>query len=330
MWRHDVAAVSSGEERAYVTVNKLRKKFRKDPAAADSVYTEWVAAKRSDIEVDFVLGADGHNSAVRRALAVDFPEVGPAQYYAIFEFKSNEFPSAETRIVLGERTTDVLWPLPDGYWRWSFQLPDYSDTEAEQLKDRLLSAGFGHFPTKRVKDRVPATVEWGVPPALTQEHLEELIAERAPWFTGSIANLSWRTIVRFEKRLASRFGEGRIWLAGDSAHLALPVGVQSMNLGLLEANDLAGVFARIIAGEAPAVELEGYNQRWTATWRQLHGLQGGLRATSGTDPWIRDRADRLMACLPAHGAALEQLAAQLGLEVSDDGGVGQVVPAVGS
>lgn len=327
MWRHEVPAVSYKKGSALATVNKLKEKFRENAKAQDVVHTEWVVSKRRNIQADFVLGTDGHDSQVRRALAFDFPELGPAQYYAVFEFKSNEAPANETRIVFGERTTDILWPLPDGYCRWSFQLPDYSDTEAEQLKDRLLSAGFGHFPTKRLKQRVPASVEWGTPPALDKEHLERLIAERAPWFTGSIDTLSWRTIVRFEKRLASRFGDGRVWLAGDAAHLALPAGVQSMNMGLLEASELAESFSRILAGKGTLAELEDYNQRWTATWRQLQGLERGLRATSRTDPWIRDRADRLMACLPAHGAALEDLAAQLGLEVTNETGVRTSVSA---
>jgi len=317
MWRHEVPTVSDEDGRTVATVNELKKKFRRDYEAQDAVHTEWEVSKTSNIEADFVLGADGHNSQVRRGLGFDFPEVGPAQYYAVFEFKSDEAATNETRIVLGERTTDVLWPLPGGDCRWSFQLPDYSDTEAEQLKDRLLLGGFGHFPTKRLKSRAPAAVGWGAGPALDKQHLERLIAERAPWFTGSIDALSWRTIVRFEKRLVSRFGDGRIWLAGDAAHLAPPAAVQSMNMGLLEANELAGAFSRILAGEGSQAELEDYNNRWTATWRQLHGLEGGLRATSQTDPWIRDRADRLMACLPAHGTTLAHLAAQLGLEVTE-------------
>ena len=69
--------------------------------------------------------------------------------------------------------------------------PDYSDTEAEQLKDRLLYSGFGHFPTKRLKDRVPAAVGvGGAPQALDWGFSEGLIAERAPWFTGSIEIVS--------------------------------------------------------------------------------------------------------------------------------------------
>ena len=312
LWRHEVAGVNTNSDHVSATVSKLKKKFTKD---FDIVRTEWMGSRTNSVDADFVLGADGHNSQIRRALAFDFPEVAPAQYYAVFEFKSDAPGNDETRIVLGERTTDVLWPLPDGDYRWSFQLPDYSDTEAEQLKDRLLSAGFGHFPTKRLKDRVPAVIDLGVPPALDKEHLEALIADRAPWFTGSIDALSWRTIVRFERRLASRFGEGRVWLAGDSAHLALPAGIQSMNLGLLEANELAHTFARLLSGEGSSSELTDYNDRWTEVWRRVHGLEGGLRPTAQTDPWIKDRADRLLACLPAHGQALAQLAEQLGLEI---------------
>lgn len=313
LWRHEVSSVSHHNGGILATVKKFKQKVSNDPAAGD-VHAEWTISKTSNISAAFALGADGHNSQVRRALAFEFPEVGPAQYYAVFEFKSDQVLD-EARIVLGDRTTDVLWPLPDGYCRWNFQLPDYSDTEAEQFKDRMLSAGFGHYPTKRLKDRVPAAVEWGVPPALDKEHLESLIAERAPWFSGSIDQLSWRTIIRFENRLSSRFGEGRIWLAGDSAHLTAPAGVQSMNLGLLEANELSGAFARILSGQAASDELTGYNRRWTATWRQLHGLDGSVCVTSQTDPWIRARADRVVSCLPGHGAVLQHLAAQLGLEV---------------
>lgn len=315
LWKHEVPDVSFEDSHVFATVHKLRKKFEKGLAA--EAMDEWVRSRRSFIEADFAVGADGHNSQVRRALGLEFPEVGPAQYYAVFEFQSHEPASHEARVVLGERTTDVLWPLPDGYYRWSFQLPDYSDTEAEQLKDRLLSAGFGHFPTKRLKDRVPASVEWGVPPALDRQYLEGLIRDRAPWFTGSIDGLSWRTIVRFEKRLASRFGAGRIWLAGDSAHLALPAGVQSMNTGLQEVSELAASFSRILAGESDTTELESYNERWTAEWRRLQGLERTLQGKPGADAWIASRADRIISCLPGHGTGLAQLAEQLGLRAGD-------------
>lgn len=312
LWRHELTTAASTDGRASARINKLEKDTRGYAVA----HSEWAIAKTLDFDVAFVLGADGHDSQVRRAVGIDFPEIGPAQYYAVFEFKSDVDLANEMRIVLGERTTDVLWPLPDGHCRWSFELPDYADTEAEQLKDRLLAGGFGHFPTKRLKDRVPAAVEWGNTPALDEQHLRALLAERAPWFEASVGRLNWRTIVRFERRLASAFGSGRIWLAGDAAHVTLPAGVQSMNLGLVEASELVEIFTRILAGQGSEAELQDYNARWSSTWRLLHGLERGLCPKPRTDPWIRARAERLMRCLPAHGAALAQLADQLDLEVA--------------
>ena len=39
--------------------------------------------------------------------------------------------------MLGEHTTDVLWPLPDKHCRWSFQLLDATAPEATRTKNRL-------------------------------------------------------------------------------------------------------------------------------------------------------------------------------------------------
>lgn len=309
-WRHEVAALGNEPDHAVATVHKLAQASRGYLAAQ----SDWFVGKSRNLEPQFVLGADGHESRVRNSAALDFPEVAPAQYYAVFEFRSDVDLANEVRVVLGERTTDVLWPLPDGYCRWSFQLPDFSDTEAEQLKDRLAAEGFGHFPTKRLKDRVPAAVEWGNPPMMDETHLRALIAERAPWFQGKIGTLNWRTIVRFERRLASRFGLGRLWLAGDAAHLASPIGVQSMNLGLQEASELADCFAQVLDRKGSTALLEQYNERWTDTWRQLQGMSGGFSITRDTDPWIRERLDRLASCFPAGGKTASALAAQLGLE----------------
>jgi len=298
LWNHEVSSVGNEGDSAVAMIgNRLKDESR-------------------DLDIAFVIGTDGHHSTVRQSLGIEFPEVAPAQYYAVFEFQSDIDLANEMRIVFGERTTDVLWPLPGGFRRWSFELPDYSDTEAEQLKDRLLAAGFGHFPTKRLKDRMTDPVDSGDTTALDKEHLAALIAERTPWFKGSVEVLSWRTIVRFERRLSSAFGHGRIWLAGDSAHVTASAGVQSMNLGFLEANELANHFTEILQGRSSLDVLGNYNERWSATWRQLQGLERGFSATPQADPWIRRYADRLITCLPAHGHALESLAGQLKLDIA--------------
>ena len=66
----------------------------------------------------------------------------------------------EMRLVFDEGGMSVLWPLPNGYCRWSFELPDYHDADAEMIKDRLFTAGellrqnqLTPDPAARIEDR---------------------------------------------------------------------------------------------------------------------------------------------------------------------------------
>jgi len=302
-WRHEVAELTPGAESVGVRLNKLEKESRGYIVA----HNEWVVGKTTELEVPYVIGADGYNSRVRRTLGADFPEVGPAQYFAVFEFQTKANLGHEMRIVLDDGATSVLWPLPNGYCRWSFELPDYHDAGVEMMKDRLFSAGLGYFPTERPKER-EAPSESSHPAVLSETSLHNLLAERAPWFLATIDHITWRTIVRFERRLTSSYGAGRLWLAGDAAHTTGPAGIQSMNVGMLEAEELAAA----LAGGSRA-SLEAYNGHWTQVWRQLHGMETPLRSDPTTDPWIAQNAAALTACLPAHGPDLAALAAQLNL-----------------
>ena len=80
---------------------------------------------------------------------------------------------------------------------------------------------------------------------LEEARVRELLRQRAPWFAVGARELGWSVEVRFERRLAASFGRGRVWLAGDAAHLTGPLGMQSMNAGLDEASDLAARLVRV-------------------------------------------------------------------------------------
>jgi len=307
-WRHEVSSLEDHSDHVAATIQRYEQESRGYVIA----HNEWVVAASSDAQFPLVIGADGYKSRVRRATKIDFPEVGPAEYFAVFEFKSNFDLQNEMRVAFHNGTTSVLWPLPNGYCRWSFQMPDYSDPDIERIKEFYQESGLGHLPSKRPKDR-RISQETSYPEVLDAAHLRVFVAKRAPWFVGSIDDLIWRTVVRFEKRLANAYGQGRMWLAGDSAHLTGPVGVQSMNVGLHEIHDLAGRVARFLRNQASTTSLESYSSRWLAEWRMLHGLDGGLKTHADTDPWVAQRADRLLSCLPAHGVELGKLAGQLKL-----------------
>lgn len=292
-WSHQAANLEQGPDGCKVGLEKLSK----DSVGYTVQHTEWVVSKRKQLEVPFVIGADGHFSAVRRSLELEFPTVGDAGEFAVFEFQTDAELGDEMRLSLDPDTTNVCWPLPGNWCRFSFQKsaedPDWDTRE---------------------KDRDTVQIGGGLFPSLSEERLHALLRERAPWFDGKVGGIRWRMLVRFERRLAQSFGKGRVWLLGDAAHLTGPVGIQSMNVGFLEGLELADAIAAALQGRGSSAAFERYEQRWTAAWRRLLDVEPGLSAQPQTEPWIAGRIDRLLPCIPAFGADFARLAAQLGLQ----------------
>jgi len=307
-WRSELSDLRPVEGGLELTLSRFEKESRGYAVA----HTEWVVAGRERVETGFVIGADGHNSKVRRSAGLEFPEVAPAQYAAVFEFEC-DMEWTDGRIVFGERTTDMCWPLGGGRGRWSFQLPDYQDVAAEALQAGLQAGGFGYFPFERPKEREEGG---GVAAALPATRLPELLAERAPWFQHRIGQVQWRTLVRFERRLAAPFVKGRVLLAGDAAHVTAPMGMQSMNLGLQEGYAYAELLGRVLQGEQRSEALAAVGAGWRAEWLRLLGVERRLEAGTGADAWLAGYKDRVVACLPGYGAKLEQMAGELGMAFS--------------
>jgi len=101
-----------------------------------------------------------------------------------------------------------------------------------------------------------------------------------------------------------------------------PVGIQSMNIGMREAIDLASTMADLLKGTAPREPLNEYNAKQLAEWRLHLGSCGSLKTDGKTDPWVSGIADRLLPCLTASGDDLARLVAQLHLEMPQSNQVG--------
>jgi 2-polyprenyl-6-methoxyphenol hydroxylase-like FAD-dependent oxidoreductase len=295
LWSHGVHQVRPGADQVSVTLDK----YSVDTLGYSVQHTAWVVSKTRELEFPFVIGADGIRSTVRNRLAIGFPEVATAADFAVFEFKTDADLGDEMRLVFTADSTNVCWPLPDGYCRWSFQIPRDPGLTDPREKER-------HF----------GIVGGGKYPVLDEQHLHDFLAQRAPWFKGSVEAVRWQMEVRFENRLAESFGEGRVWLAGDAGHATGPGGVQSMNVGLREAHDLAGIVAGVLGGEASLEAFGQYQHARREEWTRLLEFDQGLLATRSTDPWVAGIRKRLLPCIPASGEDLEQLAAQVGLEAA--------------
>ena len=192
---------------------------------------EWVVVKKFRTKSSFVVGADGYHSVIRDRLGIELESVGRPNVFSVFEFDSPTEPDDEVRVVFDDYSTSVLWPMKDGRCRWSFQVQDVSQ----------------HEPSR--------------------DYLNARIRERAPWFPEVTGTIHWTSAVVFAQRLASSFGRGRVWLAGDAAHLTSPVGVQSMNGGLAEGRALADSISAVLKDEAPLDALEEYSRTHHDRWR---------------------------------------------------------------
>jgi 2-polyprenyl-6-methoxyphenol hydroxylase-like FAD-dependent oxidoreductase len=292
-WSHRLAGLEPHDDGVVATVERLEK----ESGGYGVAHTEWAVAATQSFRSGFVIGADGHRSLVRRALGTPLDEVAPSQVFAIVECTA---PSTgdEERLVLREDSVNALWPLPEGRARWSLEVKAPDVSAADRYKGRLTTMlGERFFPH------------------LDESRTRALLAERASWFASRAGEIGWSIEVCFERRLAASFGRGRVWLAGDAAHLTGPAGMQSMNAGLGEAHQLATTIARIRRGHAGLEELEAYGRERLADWGFLLGLRGGLRPNAGASDFVAQNAARLLPCLPATTADLPPLAAQLGLDV---------------
>lgn len=70
---------------------------------------------------------------------------------------------------------------------------------------------------------------------------------------------TWLARYRTSHRMASRYQIGRTFLAGDAAHIHVPIGGQGMNTGLQDAFNLGWKLGYVIRGSAPVKLLESYH-----------------------------------------------------------------------
>lgn len=291
LWHHRLSAMRAEPDRVLAEVDQLV-----GTATGSAVPRwHWVVGRTLEVSARFVVGADGHHSLVRQLMDIRHDHWAPAELYVAYEFTAAKALPDELAVVLTDHTKSALWPLPGGRCRWSFQLTELDDLE---------------FPDK---DRQPFWSESPPVAQQTRERLQQRLRARAPWFPAEIPELDWAADIQFQNRLVRQYGRGRCWLVGDAAHQTAPGGIQSMNVGLLEAEDLAGRLARILRSEGGMELLAEYDQNHRATWLRLLGARGALTATDTTPPWVKNHCGQMLSSLPASGPDLPLLLRQLGL-----------------
>ncbi|GAB1817580.1 rifampin monooxygenase [Herbidospora sp. RD11066] len=176
----------------------------------------------------YLVGCDGGRSTVRKLLGVGFPGEASRVDTLLGEMQLTA-PAETVAAVMAEvRKTELRFgagPQGDGFYRVIVPAAGVAD------------------------DR-------GVPPTI-EEFRRQLVATAGTDFGA----YSPRWLSRFgdATRQAERYRVGRVFLAGDAAHIHPPTGGQGLNLGIQDAFNLGWKLAAELAGWAPADLLDTYH-----------------------------------------------------------------------
>src|SRR6185437_8225918 len=114
------------------------------------------------------------------------------------------------------------------------------------------------FPMSATRRRVVATVKQAEGDAPSLDMVRRVLAERAP--AGIEArNLNWSSYFHIHHRHAAKLRVGRIFIAGDAAHIHSPFGGQGMNTGLHDVWNLVWKLDLFLRDHGTEQLLESYS-----------------------------------------------------------------------
>jgi len=95
---------------------------------------------------------------------------------------------------------------------------------------------------------------------VTLDLVRRLMAERTGDRVTRASNPTWLSEFRISCRMVDRFSNGRVFLAGDAAHVHSPTGGQGITTGVQDAYNLAWKLEMVLRGAAPASLLNTYTE----------------------------------------------------------------------
>jgi 3-(3-hydroxy-phenyl)propionate hydroxylase len=175
------------------------------------------------IDADYVVGTDGGRSTVRGLIGVTLEGKTDAARWLVVDLRDDPIYAPYSGVYTHVDRPHMSIDLPYDYRRFEFRIP----------------------PDDRDEDVVQP------------ERLERLL--RPFYKEGAILDRIVRARVYVHhSRIADRFRVGRVFLAGDAAHLQPPFFGQGMNSGLRDATNLAWKIAAVLTGRAAPALLETY------------------------------------------------------------------------
>ena len=174
------------------------------------------------VRTDWLVACDGGRSTVREALGIAMSGSTYAEKWCIVDLAGRTSPFRHTRTYCDPRRPAIRLPGPQGSVRYEFMLHPGESSDS----------------------------------VLEEKQLRSWIREREPSDAG--LTIRRKVVYTFHARVADRWREGRVLLAGDAAHLTPPFAGQGMNSGVRDAANLAWKLAAVVKGEAHGRLIDTY------------------------------------------------------------------------
>ncbi|MEU9476330.1 FAD-dependent monooxygenase [Streptomyces sp. NPDC048191] len=108
--------------------------------------------------------------------------------------------------------------------------------------------------------QLAARLPEGTEPDLSLAGVRRLVATYTPLDAADVTELRWASDFRPRAALADRFRVGRVFLAGDAAHVHSPAGGQGLNTSVQDAYNLGWKLGAVLGADAPDELLDTYEE----------------------------------------------------------------------
>jgi 2-polyprenyl-6-methoxyphenol hydroxylase-like FAD-dependent oxidoreductase len=182
-------------------------------------------ADGTSIRTTYVVGCDGAHSTVRQLVGIEFTGKQYETHILLADVKLTRATEDTLTGVTNEKGVVLMIPFGDGWFRaiaW----------------DRLREQA----PLKE-----PVTIDE------IRDSFHRIAGEDY-----GMTDMRWSSRFLSERKQAERYRAGRVFIAGDAAHVHSPLGGQGMNTGIADAMNLGWKLAEAVGGTAPDWLLDSY------------------------------------------------------------------------
>lgn len=177
-----------------------------------------------EVRCKYVVGCDGAHSIVRHAGNLTFEGAPYPQDFILADLHVSWDQPVDRLLIFFGQGLLVGFPMKDGVWRLVSSRPGgLAEHEEPTLSD-----------------------------------FNEIFSKMAPG-GAELSDPIWITRFRLHHRGANNYRAGRLFVAGDAAHIHSPVGGQGMNTGIQDAVNLGWKLGRVIRGEEDDSLLDSYD-----------------------------------------------------------------------